>query len=266
MVRRHAKLDGAMQLDVVDLRDFYASPLGLTVRRVVGQQIRTRWRGVRGGSLMGLGYGVPYLGAYRSDVTRLGALMPDTQGAIVWPPAGPLLSVLVADDQLPLPDGSVDRMLVAHSLEVSERPTALLREIWRVLTPEGRLLIVVPNRRSVWARIDSTPFGQGRPFSKSQLEKLLVESLFSPVSSGTALHMPPLNWRLVLKSARVWERLGSKLWPTFGGVLIVEARKEVVAPIAGKRVAARGLRELVTARPARALGNTRAPASPGPCS
>jgi SAM-dependent methyltransferase len=233
-----------MELDVVDLRDFYQTPLGLTVRRIVGGEVRARWRGVRGGMVVGLGYGVPYLGPFRQDATRIAALMPETQGALVWPAAGPLLSVLVEDRQLPLPDNSVDRLL----LDATDRPATLLREVWRVLVPEVRLLIVAPNRRSVWARIDATPFGHGRPYSRSQLQRLLIDNLFTPVSWGTALHMPPLDRRMLLKSALVWERLGQKLWPGFGGVLLVEARKEVMAPIGGKHAAARALRELVTVR------------------
>ena len=129
----------------------------------------------RGGMVVALGYGVPYLGPFRQDAACLAALMPETQGALVWPSAGSLLSVLVEDRQLPLPDNSVDRLLLVHSLEATDRPATLLREVWRVLVPEGRLLIVVPNRRSVWARIDTTPFGHGRPYSRSQLERLLVD-------------------------------------------------------------------------------------------
>lgn len=237
-----------MDLDVVDLRDFYQTPLGLTVRRIVAADVRARWRGVRGGTVVGLGYGVPYLGSFRQDAARVAALMPETQGALVWPSAGPLLSVLVEDRHLPFPDNSVDRLLLVHSLEAADRPATLLREVWRVLVPEGRLLIVTPNRRSVWARIDATPFGHGRPYSRSQLERLLVESLFTPVSWGTALHMPPINRGIFLKSAFVWERVGRTLWPAFGGVLLVEARKEVMAPIGGKRAAVRALSELVAIR------------------
>jgi SAM-dependent methyltransferase len=246
-----------MELDVVDLRDFYQTPLGLTVRRIVGGHVRARWRGMHGGMVVGLGYGVPYLGPFRNEVTRVAALMPETQGALVWPAAGPLLSVLVEDRHLPLPDNSVDRLLLVHSLEATDRPATLLREVWRVLVPEGRLLIVAPNRRSVWARIDATPFGHGRPYSRSQLERLLVDNLFTPVSWGTALHMPPLDRRMVLKSAPAWERIGQKLWPVFGGVLLVEARKEVMAPIGGKRAAVRALRELVTVRREPIQGKTK---------
>jgi SAM-dependent methyltransferase len=172
--------------------------------------------------------------------------------------------VLVEDRQLPLPDNSVDRLLLVHSLEATDRPATLLREVWRVLVPEGRLLIVAPNRRSVWARIDATPFGHGRPYSRSQLERLLLENLFTPVSWGTALHMPPVNNRMILKSAAVWERVGQKLWPGFGGVLLVEARKEVMAPIGGKRAAVRALRELVTIRKQPLTADRAAPAKTPP--
>jgi alpha-ketoglutarate-dependent 2,4-dichlorophenoxyacetate dioxygenase len=47
--------------------------------------------------------------------------------------------------------------------------------------PEGRLLLIVPNRRGIWARLDSTPFGHGRPYSRGQLERLLGDALFTPL-------------------------------------------------------------------------------------
>ncbi len=71
-----------MQLDVDDLRDFYATPLGQTVRRLLTHRIRARWRGLQRSTLIGLGYSTPYLGAFRGEAQCLGALMPDSQGAI----------------------------------------------------------------------------------------------------------------------------------------------------------------------------------------
>ena len=94
------------------------------------------------------------------------------------------MSALVEEDRLPLADGSVDRLLAVHCLETAERVRPLLREMWRVLAPEGRLMLVVPNRRGVWARLDKTPFGQGRPYSRRQLEALLIEALFTPLRLG----------------------------------------------------------------------------------
>lgn len=236
-----------MQIDVTDLRDFYAEPLGQVVRRVLSHRIRARWRAGNGVTLMGLGYAAPYLGAFRADVTRIGALMPEGQGALVWPPTGAVRTVLVEEERLPLADNSVDRFLGVHCLEVAGRPGPLLREIWRVLAPEGRLILVVPNRRGLWARTDATPFGQGRPYSRGQLEVLLADALFTPVDWSSALHFPPLANRMLLRSAVAWERFGARLNPLFGGVIIVEAKKETSAPI-GRPVRARAIGDLVTVR------------------
>jgi SAM-dependent methyltransferase len=236
-----------MQLDVTELRDFYATPLGQATRRVLAHRIRARWRSAGGLTMLGLGYACPYLGAFRGEALRLGALMPAAQGALVWPPTGRTLSVLVEEDQLPLPDNAVDRLLAVHCLEMAERVGPLLREMWRVLAPDGRLLMVVPNRRGVWARLDRTPFGHGRPYSRGQLETILKGALFTPLEWGTALHMPPFDRRMPLRSSIWWERLGARISPAFAGVIIVEARKELVAPI-GKRARTRSLRQLVPVR------------------
>ena len=176
-----------MQLDVDELREFYAAPLGQTVRRLLTHRIRARWRGLHRSTLIGLGYSAPYLGAFRGEAQHLGALMPDSQGAVRWPRDGASQSVLVDDDRLPLADGSVDRLLAVHCLEVAEHTRHLLREMWRILAPEGRIILVVPNRRGVWARLDNTPFGFGRPYSRRQLEQLLVGAMFTPVDWGGAL-------------------------------------------------------------------------------
>lgn len=235
----------AMFVDAGELWEFYSAPLGHTVRRVIGTRVRSRWRHIEGETLMGLGYASPFLGSFRGEASRIGALMPAAQGAVVWPTAGDSMTVLAAEDELPLPDNSVDKLLVAHCLEFSERVQPLLREIWRILAPEGRALFIVPNRRGVWARMDTTPFGQGRPFSRRQLDRLLGQALLTPVDCWWALHWPPVDRPVVLKSAVAIERLGSRLWPAFGGVILYEARKELAAPT-GKLARVRSVGELVT--------------------
>ena len=217
-----------MHPDVFDLRDFYNRPLGAVVRRLLTSRIRARWRSVHGAPLMGLGFAIPYIGMFRGEASRLGALMPAAQGALVWPASGPGASVMVEEAMLPLPDASIERLLGVHCLEGSERTGALLREMWRVLTPEGRLLLVVPNRRGIWARLDSTPFGHGRPYSRAQLEQLLRDALFTPLECTPALYMPPLDRQWMVRWATAFERIGARLWPGFAGVIIVEARKELV--------------------------------------
>lgn len=234
-----------MHQDVADLRDFYARPLGITVRRLLAHRLRARWRNVRGKNVIGLGFAPPFLGPYRDEALRLGAMMPVAQGALVWPRHGNKLSVLAEEEHLPLPDNSIDRLLAVHCLETAERVGPMLREIWRVLAPSGSFVIIAPNRRSVWARTDTTPFGHGRPYSRGQLERLLIDAMFTPVDWTYALQMPPIEHRLVLRSAVSLERLGARLLPGMGGVIMVEARKELLAP-RGRAAAVPALGRLVT--------------------
>ena len=238
----HCAMMTAMHLDAIDLKDFYASPLGAVVRRLLGARIRARWSNLQGKSLFGLGFATPYLGAFRNDASPIGALMPAELGVISWPREGKGLSVLVDETDLPLPDECADRILLVHMIEWSERTRALLRELWRVLAPNGRLLIIVPNRRGLWARVDSTPFGHGRPFSRSQITALLKDAMFSPEEWQYALYMPPFSWRVLLKWPVFWERLGLVLWPAFSGVILVEATKQIYAGVPVKEVRSKSRR------------------------
>ena len=219
------------QLDAFDLKDFYATPLGQIVRRLIGARLRARWTNLRGMSLFGLGFATPYLGAFKSEVTRLGALMPVEGGAVAWPENGKSASALVDEMELPLPDASADRILLVHLLEWSGATEQLLREVWRVLSPNGRVLVIVPNRRGLWARVDTTPFGHGRPYSRSQISKLLKEAMFSPEEWQYALYMPPFSWQILLRWPVVWERIGLLLWPAFSGLIMVEASKQIYGAI-----------------------------------
>ena len=138
---------------------------------------------------------------------------------------------------LPLPDGSIDRLMLAHALEAADRPDALLEELWRITAPEGRILVIVPSRRGVWARADSTPYGQGLPYSKSQLRDLLHRAEFSPIFWGEALYAPPVARPFMIRSAPAIERAGAALGFPFAGVHIVEAIKQVYRPVGVRAVA-----------------------------
>lgn len=257
-----------MHSDVAELRDFYASPLGQVSRRLIRRCMRGAWADRQIETLIGLGFACPYLDTFRPQAKRIGAIMPTRQGALVWPTKGIKQSVLADEEDLPLPDNSVDSMIVVHGLEMADRANQMLREMWRVLTPEGRVIIVVPNRRGIWARTDMTPFGYGRPYSRGQLERLLLEAMFTPQSWDNALFMPPLGRNVFLRSAIAWERIGARTASGFSGVLIVEAKKEVSAPI-GKLQRARALPQLLPAgslvpRPQGAVGRTSPKALPEP--
>jgi SAM-dependent methyltransferase len=221
-----------MSIDVVDLRDFYGHQLGVVARRFVGRGIRRRWGDLSGQRVLGVGYATPYLGLFRAEAERCLAFMPAHQGVVKWPTTRPALAALVDEYEMPLPDNAVDRVLLIHSLEMSHDTAALLREAWRVLSAGGRLMAIVPNRRGLWARMDTTPFGHGQPYSRSQLRTLMRQTLFSPEAWAESLYVPPLHSSLFLRTAVAWERAGATLSLPFAGLHIVEATKQLYRPVA----------------------------------
>lgn len=223
-----------MRPDVQELSDFYRGPLGMTARHLLAHRLRTLWPDVRGETVLGLGYAAPFMRPFLREASRVIVGMPEEQGAVQWPLDGPIRSFLADEMQLPLRDASVDRVLAVHCLEMSGSAAPLLREIWRVLAPEGRLLLIVPNRRGLWARFDTTPFGHGHPYSRRQLEKLLGGAFYQPTGWSPSLFLPPINRRIVLNTAVAWERVGLYGWPGFSGVLMVEAQKHLYAPVGKK--------------------------------
>src|SRR5271170_735290 len=228
-----------MALDVNDLNGFYASPLGEVSRRLIGRVLRARWDNCAGLSILGLGFCGPYLDRFRDEAQRTLAFMPAAQGVVHWPASGRSASALVLSDMLPLPDASIDRALIAHGLETAEHPSAVLEETWRVLTPGGRAIVVVPSRRGVWARVDGTPFGHGQPYSKSQLRDLMREASFTPVFWSEALYAPPFRKRFFVNSAPAIERIGAAIGAPFAGVHVLEAMKRVYRPVTVRRVVRR---------------------------
>src|SRR5262249_37066790 len=150
-----------MSIDVIDLRDFYSQRLGIVARQLINRAVKQRWPSAEGQRVLGIGYPTPYLGLFREDSERCIAFMPAAQGVLKWPTARPTLAALVDEFSLPLPEAAFDRILLVHALEMSDDPEGLLREVWRVLAPSGRMMAVIPNRRGGWARTGQTPFRPG---------------------------------------------------------------------------------------------------------
>ncbi|MBV9521589.1 MAG: methyltransferase domain-containing protein [Alphaproteobacteria bacterium] len=218
-----------MYSDVVDLRDFYATSLGQVACRMIRRRIRLFWPDLGGLRLLGLGYAVPFLRPFREEAERVVTIMPALQGVLPWPPEGPNLVSLADEGELPFEDSSMDRVLLVHALESSEEVRPFLKEVWRVLTGSGRVLIIVPNRRGIWARLDRTPFGLGHPYTPGQLSRLLREELFTPVDAAGALYIPPSASRVMLRAAPAWEKLGERWFTRFAGVAMIEATKQIYA-------------------------------------
>lgn len=220
-----------MSLDITELQAFYASPLGRMTQMLIRARMIGMWPDMHG-QVVGYGYAGPLLRGLEQGRPPV-LLMPAQQGVAAWPRGLPNRAALVEDDDLPLADASVDRLVVCHGLEHAENTRKLLREFWRILAPEGRILLVLPHRGSPWSFMERTPFGHGRPYSVGQAGRLLAGHMLEPLGWRGALFSLPAQNRAAISLVRWMERPGARLWPRLAGVLLVEARKSVTARIDG---------------------------------
>ncbi|HUO97544.1 MAG TPA: methyltransferase domain-containing protein [Rhizomicrobium sp.] len=215
-----------MRLDAGELVEFYESPTGRAARRLIARRILDIWPHLRGCRVLGYGFAVPYLKHYLPEVERAIAMMPARMGVVAWP-SQRQLALLGEEDALPFADALFDRILVVHGLEGADAARVLLRQLWRVLAPEGRILLVAPNRASLWAQMEASPFACGRPFHRGELGTLLCDTLFEPVRWERALYMPPFSGRRLSGIGTGLERLGHRFLTGLSGVHLVEASKSL---------------------------------------
>jgi SAM-dependent methyltransferase len=237
-----------MRQSVLDLRQFYATPLGQAARLMISRKVAEAWGDARGLDLLALGYATPFLDGLGPDARRAVAVMPAAQGVERWPAGEANRACLAYEGALPLPNALFDRILAVHALEESDNPLTLLEEICRVMAPSGRVILAVTARHGLWADAENSPFGHGRPFSRRQLERLVGEAELSPVGWTRALYAPPLNW--ASRWAEGFEQAGALLWPSFAGVILMEAIKQTFAVRPNGRTARTPVRALPGFTPA----------------
>lgn len=247
-----------MRQDVIALQDFYASPLGKAVANSLAGRVVALWgESLAREQVLGLGFATPLLARMGAAAEIRVAAMPAAQGALSWASTVKGTSTVLCDEaHLPFRDGLFSRIIMMHGLEEAYAPGQLLREIWRVLAPEGRLIVIVANRAGLWARAEATPFGHGRPWTRGQLTRLLDEALFQTTAWTYGLHMPPTGWGPVLTLHEGWEKLGEAVSRGMGGVVLMEAMKRLYADTGGGKIAFTPVRA-VRARKGLAGGGAR---------
>jgi SAM-dependent methyltransferase len=215
-----------MAIDARDAAGFYATPLGRLTARLVRDKLLAIWPDCAGLAVLGLGFTGPYLSLWR-ETARCIAVSPAGMGPAAWPAGRPGLACVAEEEALPFADLSFDRILIVHGLEQAENTRRSLREAWRLLKDDGRIIVVAPNRRGIWAYLESTPFGHGQPYSQNQLSRLLTSLFFHVEQQHEALFAPPLHWRPARHLFHAWEKAGRSLTPQFAGLAIAEASKEM---------------------------------------
>ena len=148
-----------MYLDVVDLREFYSHHLGHVARRMIRRRVHALWPDLRGQSLLGVGYALPYLAPYIGDGTRVLAAMPASQGVLHWPTRGPNASFLMDESALPLEDASVDRILCVHALENTEHHQNIKLKCFSLMGKQVYETGVITGQKEVGTNVDHWPEG-----------------------------------------------------------------------------------------------------------
>ncbi len=246
-----------MRPDIVNLRQFYSSRLGHKVKRRLRAILRDHWPSSEGLHIVGIGYAnqlLPLPKAANATGARILSLMPVAQGAIYWPVEDANHSVLADEMRPPFAPSSLHRVLMIHAFEYASAPDELLRIWWQLLAPGGRLMLVVPHRRGLWARFGVTPFATGTPYALGTLKTLLNGANFTLRDSRSALFCPPSTHPFWLRLFSPVEWLCATCFPRLGGVLVVEAEKQIYA---GLREPAIPVKAGNWAKPAAALSSSR---------
>jgi SAM-dependent methyltransferase len=229
-----------MTTEVHGLAGFYGTRGGEVAARLVSARLSVLWPALPGLSVLGLGWAAPYLPLWQAEARRSVSLVPrHLRAPLPLMRAEGCATLLSEEESLPFPADSFDRVLLVHGLEAAENARRLLREVWRVLRDDGRLMLVVPNRTGIWAHFDRTPFGHGQPYSRGQIERLLARHLFRTERKEVALFVPPHGLSRLGAAAPVLERCGRVLCPRIAGVFILEAEKDLFAAVPAGAVSVR---------------------------
>lgn len=142
------------------------------------------------------------------------------------------VQVRLEADELPFECGSLDLVLLPHVLEFNAHPHQVLREVERVLLPEGHLIISGFNPRSLWGIRRAVGSRMGYPWcgnfiALTRLKDWLALLGFEVVAGRFACYAPPLANPGLLKRFHFMEPAGDRWWAVCGGAYCLQAIKHV---------------------------------------
>ncbi len=144
------------------------------------------------------------------------------------------VGALARPDALPLATDSVDALLLPHTLELHDNPHEVLREVARVLIPEGHVVVLGFNPVSLWGAVKLLcRWRGGIPWEASFYSVTRVRDWLALLGFETRLvrfylFRPPLRRAVLLRRLEFLERLGARWWPMLGAAYLLVARKRVV--------------------------------------
>jgi SAM-dependent methyltransferase len=224
-----------MFLEISAFDDFYTSLLGTATSTAIKTGLKEVWPDLRGQHCLGIGYAFPYLEIFGNEAASTAAITPARLGPREWGHGGGNCTALASLQALPLANAAYDRILMIHALDFTRDKEAFLEEVSRVLSPIGEIAIIVANRVGAWARNDTTPFGQGEPYTRRQLKRLVEVAGYTSVRTRTLLCFPPSPGLVSRGWSGRLERVGARLWPGLGGIILITAERRHLAEVKAAR-------------------------------
>ena len=180
-----------MSWDVTDTDNYYRTPEGVLVADILAADLNHQYSSGRMRTLadtedqLAVGYPFPL---YFPDQPLPPVFMLAETGVLAWIRGKDVITACVDSESFPCATEVFEQVFVSHALEYVANKAGFLAETWRCLKGEGKLVMIVPHRRSLWALSDKTPFGQGTPFSRRQLKFILEQAGFEQIQIKHSLY------------------------------------------------------------------------------
>ncbi|PKO83653.1 MAG: SAM-dependent methyltransferase [Betaproteobacteria bacterium HGW-Betaproteobacteria-11] len=139
--------------------------------------------------------------------------------------------VLADPHYLPFDKKSIDLVVMPHALEFDANPHQVLREVERVLVPEGHVIITGFNPFSLWgakrklSRREGVPPWRGHYISVPRLKDWLTLLGFEMQAGAFGCYAPAVTQEKWLRRFRFMDAAGDRWWPIAGAVYVVQAVK-----------------------------------------
>ncbi|HTY99955.1 MAG TPA: class I SAM-dependent methyltransferase [Rhodocyclaceae bacterium] len=135
---------------------------------------------------------------------------------------------------LPFAGNSVDLVVLPHVLEFDQNPHQILREVERVLVPEGSVVVTGFNPYSLWgaksrlARRNEVPPWGGRYISVPRLKDWFALLGLETRAGAFGCYAPAVTQEKWLRRLRFLDLAGDRWWPIAGAVYVIQAVKRQV--------------------------------------
>lgn len=233
---RTSGMDSASEKSIIALDRWLQSPAGVYVRAFEQACLDELTVDIFGYNALQIG--VPQLDALaasRMPNKWQAATRPSTRAELALAPEGRQIAVGVDFAELPFATASLDLVVLPHVLEFASEPHQVLREVERVLIPEGQIIICGFNPASLWGarqgvgrvtRSDYLP-ESGEFISMPRLKDWLKLLNLGVTRSHFGCYAPPCRTAQWLSRFSMMESAGRRWWPYLGAVYVVHAIKRV---------------------------------------